>query len=643
MQPRPLRRALLAAPAVLLAALAPVALPGSAHAANSTTTLRTLTRATTTTFHAGTPGSAAPSAHELAPDLQGSTATGAAGAGKAVANRSGSSRARALRTGPPPAAAATALPVGSVTGTAVNQRINGLNVFDQRTANGGNQFTVEPPDQALCVGNGHVVEAVNDVLRVFSTDGSTQTGVEDLNTLLGYPAQINRTTKAEGPFVTDPVCLFDAPTQTFFLTTLTLAVDPATGAFTGKNTLDVATTKEPAGAWNVYHLAVQDDGTDGTPVDSAACPCIGDYPHIGADANGFYITTNEYPFFANGFVAAQVYAFSKAQLAAGQQTTRGVQVNTAGLDNGKPGFTVWPALSPAPADYDMGSGGTEWFLSSNAAEEVGGNYHGTQVVAWALTGTSTLGASNNVALANNTQGVADYFLPPLADQKAGPVPLATCLNTTSCAKLLLGSPNKFKESESSLDANDTRMQPVTYTGGLLYGALDTAVALPSGVKAGIAYYVLTPSTGATGAVATSLVRQGTFGVDGNNITYPTIGVTAAGKALMSFTLVGADYYPSQAFARFSAATAPTTVQVTATGVGPQDGFSGYRAFNDPPRPRWGDYGASSVVGDTIWLANEWIAQSCTYEQYLAAPFGRCGGTRVALANWGTSISAITPQ
>ena len=112
---------------------------------------------------------------------------------------------------------------------------------------------------------------------------------------------------------------------------------------------------------------------------------------------------------------------------------------------------------------------------------------------------------------------------------------------------------------------------------------------------------------------------------------------------MSFTLVGADHYPSQAFTRFTAAAAPATVQVTAAGVGPQDGFSGYRAFGDPPRPRWGDYGASSVVGDTIWLANEWIAQSCTYEKYIAAPLGRCDGTRVALANWGTSISAITPH
>ena len=43
---------------------------------------------------------------------------------------------------------------------------DGLNLRDQRTANGGNQFTVEPPDQGLCVGNGFILETVNDVLRV---------------------------------------------------------------------------------------------------------------------------------------------------------------------------------------------------------------------------------------------------------------------------------------------------------------------------------------------------------------------------------------------------------------------------------------------------------------------------------------------
>src|SRR5262249_20972761 len=41
----------------------------------------------------------------------------------------------------------------------------GLNLFNQRFANNGNQFSVEPPDQGLCAGNGFVLESVNDVLR----------------------------------------------------------------------------------------------------------------------------------------------------------------------------------------------------------------------------------------------------------------------------------------------------------------------------------------------------------------------------------------------------------------------------------------------------------------------------------------------
>ena len=48
----------------------------------------------------------------------------------------------------------------------------GLNHRDQRLANGGNQFSLEPPDQALCVGNGYTVESTNSVIRVWSTAGA---------------------------------------------------------------------------------------------------------------------------------------------------------------------------------------------------------------------------------------------------------------------------------------------------------------------------------------------------------------------------------------------------------------------------------------------------------------------------------------
>src|SRR5579859_5870560 len=90
---------------------------------------------------------------------------------------------------------------------------NGLNFRQQRLANGGNQFSVEPPDQGLCVGNGFVLETVNDVLNVYSTSGKSLLGVTDLNTFYGYPPAINRTTGVFGPSITDPSCYFDQPTQ----------------------------------------------------------------------------------------------------------------------------------------------------------------------------------------------------------------------------------------------------------------------------------------------------------------------------------------------------------------------------------------------------------------------------------------------
>jgi len=75
------------------------------------------------------------------------------------------------------------------------------------------------------------------------------------------------------------------------------------------------------------------------------------------------------------------------------------------------------------------------------------------------------------------------------------------------------------------------------------------------------------------------------------------------------------------------------------GLGPDDDFSGYRGFLYN-RPRWGDYGAASVVGTHVWIASEYIAQTCTLAQYEAAPFGTCSGTRTALANWSTHVAVV---
>ena len=632
-----------------------VVIPGSAAAASNT---RHIQRSGTAAYQPRPAGSAAPG--PLSTEIPKAFGPEASEGGDAVTRRAAGRSFRPDRSLAPGSAQGRSNDSPSTAGTVESQTsggvvrngprlltsFDGLNHHDQRTANNGNQFSVEPPDQALCVGGGHVVEAVNDVFRVFNADGSGQTGVVDLNTFFGYPPAIDRTTGVQGPFVTDPVCLFDPNTRAFFLTVLTLEVD-AEGNFTGVNHLDIAVTKNPTRTWNIYRLDVTDDGTNGTPV-HPHCPCLGDYPHMGVDANGFYLTTNEYSFFGPEFNSAQVYAFSKRALARGDADVLVTQFDTTGADRGLNGFTIWPAQSPNADEYSRDAGGTEFFLSSNAAEEATGTdeYVSNSIVVWSLTNTRSLDSRRPDPQLHDTRvGVRTYSLPPPSNQKRGPVPLADCLNLDPCSTVVLGGPDPFKpEVEGPLDSNDTRMQQVTYAGGKLYGALDTAVNVPGGPKAGIGWYIVRP-TSRSNSVGASLVAQGQLGLAHNNLIYPAIGVNANGRGVMAFTLVGDGFFPSAAYAAFDGRTGAGAIFVARAGLGPQDGATEYKAFGNPPgttRPRWGDYGATAIDGQNIWIASEYIGQTCTLAQYQAAPFGECGGTRTALANWYTRISLIKP-
>ena len=87
--------------------------------------------------------------------------------------------------------------------------VAGLNFEDHRAADGGNQFSIEPPDQALCVGNGFVFEAVNNVFRVYSTSGAPVSDVAAWNPFFTQDHQFDRTTLVVGEDLFDPKCYFD--------------------------------------------------------------------------------------------------------------------------------------------------------------------------------------------------------------------------------------------------------------------------------------------------------------------------------------------------------------------------------------------------------------------------------------------------
>jgi len=607
------------------------------------------------------------------------------GAGAALVNRS---FVRGVGQGVGVSSAKRAKSNPEVIGT-----FDGLNFYQQRYARGGNQFSIDPPDQGLCVGNGYAIEVVNDVVNVFNASGesvlpdNTATNIVsgfprnvnhaiDLNSFYGYPAAINRTTGVFGPELTDPSCLYDAQTGRFFMVVLTLD-SLANGTLTGKNHLDIAVsqTSNPTGPWQIYKVPVQNDGTDGTP--NHHCPggaCLGDYPHIGADAYGFYMTTNEFAFFANGFTGAQIYALSKAQLAAGASTVTMTQFDTSVTTGPQnfPGFTVWPAQSPGTSSFELDNGGTEYFLSSDAVFSVTGT--STEVVQWTLTNTSSLVTGPlGVSLKSKAITVTQYAVPPNATQLGSggapdlSIPQGHCLNDTTtvtvagvgCWHLLVNATAHARGPEvvTKLPANDSRMQQVTFANGKLWGALDTAVTVNGQNRAGIAWYVINPSAGG-GPSSRTPILQGIVGVAGTDLTYPAIGVNASGRGVVAFTLTGDTDNPSAAYASIDALAGFGAVHVIAAGAAASDTFTGYRQQLSPRRPRWGDYGAAAVDGNTIWIASEYIPNACDYADW-GGPFfvggtgdnllGTCGGAnhgpgaRAALGNWGTRITALTVQ
>jgi hypothetical protein len=541
----------------------------------------------------------------------------------------------------------------------VDLSIDGLNFYQQRYANNGNQFSVEPPDQGLCAGNGFVLESTNDVLRVFSTAGNAVVGVVSLNQFYGYAPAINRTTGAYGAEITDPSCYFDQDTQRWFHVVLTLDRVGSTSRLSGKNHLDLAVSQSanPMDTWTIYRIPVQDDGTNGTPDHQCpGGPCLGDYPHIGADKNGIYLTTNEFPFFAGGYIGAQIYAMSKQALATSSANINLVQYNTADASthtaSGLPGFTVWPTVSAGPSPSEFG--GTEYFLSSLAVFQDSGFDNRLQL--WSLTNTSALNNGNAPTLTSSLVNTEGYAIPAPARQPGtgtdgvgkapggGDIdfPLGQCFNSPTCAPILLGGRDPFTEVISPLAANDSRIGQVFYANGKLWTALGTGISYDgtSYGSSGLAYFVLHPNAGG-GTPKATVVNQGYLAVPNLDVTYGTVAVTQSGRGVLSFTATGPEDYPSVGFASLDSIAGVGDIQIATAGIGAQDGFTGYQIEGN--NPRWGDYGAAAVDGNSIWFAQEYIGQSCTLAQYQgSSPFGSCGQARAALGNWGTRIVQVTP-
>lgn len=494
----------------------------------------------------------------------------------------------------------------------------GITHTGQRLAGGGNQFSLEPPDQGLCVGNvspndpsfgPEVVESVNDALVFYDGVGEQFTNPISITDFYGLPPSIDRTTGVFGPFVSDPKCYFDPGTQRWFHTVLVITQDPKTGELKAPAFVYIAVSEssEALGSYFIYRINTTDRSHPN-------CPCFGDQPLIGADKFGFYVSTAEYdlkPFGAH-FNGPQIYAMSKQKLVNGH---RGHVEHLAGLTHvigERTTGTVQPAASPDGV-YDTSDNGTEYFMSgfdclaAEACAVAPGSFD--QITVWALRHTRTLEDEDpNVQLSNVDLTVETYTSPVPQVQKDGPRPLGT----------LAGEPNP------NINPNDSRMNQVVFADGFLWSGINTAVA--PGPRDGIEYFIVSPSV-MNGSVAATIHNQGYVAVANSFLTFPSIGVNGSGRGVIAMTLMGPNAYPSAAQIAIDASGTHGSVEVVRQGFRPEDGFTCYEAFIGAPTVcRWGDYSASVAAADgTIWSATEMISDD----------------SRTFFANWSTFIWPTT--
>jgi hypothetical protein len=534
-------------------------------------------------------------------------------------------------------------PAGSavIQGSAISQW-DGINHFDQRFAGTGaytnTQFSLEPPDSNLCVGNGFVLEAVNTAIQVRTTAGVAVSPVVPVNDFYNLAPEIDRVNGIFGEFSADPKCYYDPEVQRWFITFLVLGVDPPTGNFTGEAFvyLAVSPSADPSNLnnWNIYVIDTTNDGTDGTP-SHPNCPCFGDQPLIGADDNGFYITTNEFPIFAPGFNGAMVYAMSKDILAAGGTPTV-VSIFQPVLEEGQ-AYSLQPATSPPGGSFETANGGTAYFLS--ALEFTGRDDN--RIAVWAMTNTSSLAnATPNVAMEYDIVRTQTYALPPDATQRDGSTPLLELLGT-QLAPQVLGVP-KTSEHLNLIAGNDDRMNQTYYADGRLWSGLNTAVKTANGrTRVGIAWFIVEPSWSGNDLEG-DLVNGGYISINRNNVLFPAVAVNADGEGAIAYSVVGPNFFPSAAYSRIDE-NGVGPVEIIGPGAGPADGFTGYRSLapSNAGINRWGDYStAFADENGDIWMTTEYIGGTCGFGEFLSD--FNCGGERTILANWSNYVWEINP-
>jgi hypothetical protein len=505
-----------------------------------------------------------------------------------------------------------AMPLAAVSEAATQpsfRGFTGLTHLDQRFANGGNQFSHEPPDQGLAVGNNFVMEAVNCAINIYDVNGVVQLPRPlALTEIFGLPEELNRTTGVINTSVGDPSCLFDPETQRWFVMAWAQLNRP-TGQPLRQSRLYLAVsqTSDPTGDYKTYVF-----NTTGTADVDQAGPRVPDFPHFAVDRYGLYINWQEFAIDENGnldgFIGTAIVAVSKNALinGAGGTAPHRAQRFALPFQTGFE-FRIWPAYIPPGQTPVLANGGTEYFLSSNLGFD-----SFNQIAVWALTNTSSLATANpDLQLNMTVVNTLTYHFPEFSvPQKDGFHPL--------------GASQGFPVAD--LDAGPDSISSCEYVNGHIWGTLSSAMKDSSGKTIEVVdYFAFTPQI-KNGTLTASRFTQGVIAAPGRFLMYPAIALNKNNNGAIGFSLSSKNDFPSAAFVSISG-TSRSAIHISREGNEPEDGFTCYPPFSNGVC-RWGDYSAGAVnnIDRTIWTATEYVPDI----------------NRSSQANWATYVTRFQP-
>jgi len=490
------------------------------------------------------------------------------------------------------------------------QATDGLTAYDSRTRDGGNSWSLIPPDGALCVGNGFMLEAINAAVVIRNSETlEALTEPQSLNTFFGVGnVAYNRTSGEIGDNIGDPVCVYDEDTKRFFFSVYDQEKNNSNWNHVN---VAVSTNEDPTLGFQTFQFLRQD-------------VAFLDFPHLGLNEHGLFITFNNFPFGASEEeeedgknegrrrkldLSTDFYSFiiavSKRKLAAAASAAG------AGEPFSTPDSVVFDlapylqhSVSPAmnvrskknnknQERYSSALNGVQYFIGhgsdSNAEDDYYWNIDAHEINVFALTNTASLDdITPDVKLSiTSVESGIEFVNPDEYD--------------------FIQRPSQFVGSYR-VDSLDGRINDAKFFDNKIHAVCSTAMAdfgegaIDDQPIVAIAYMFIEPHWD-DGVLSASLEMEdeGVIALAGSSLLMPSIAVSQSGVKVIGTSVMGLNYYPTAAFVVLDEKAEQQTIHITARGKAALYEWLGDEKY------RFGDYSAACTDGNDVYLYNEFVS------------------------------------